>query len=277
MFQDNLLARRPPWLLAGLDVIRRHQVLLPHQVASLAGDDPEHVAQDLVTLRNDGLLASIRVAPFRGTGESDAFLLKGAGLLALQRAGLAPPGCLPRRSRGTHTLAHDLERNELGVALECLDARGLLTLERWVTARASLGFAAHLPERGVLHRIPLVADAFAVVRHGGRTDALLVEIDMGSVSLDRMREKYAGYLAWWQSGGPAGRFGLRSLRVLTLAATSERMHRLLDAATEAAGGRGLGFLWFGTLDQINVERPEAILGPMWGRGDRPGERRELWS
>lgn len=276
-FQDCLLSRRPPWLLAGLAAIHRHQVLLPHQVAALAlvDEDVDAVTQALVALREGGLLASLNSTPFRATDERDAFFLTAAGLLVLQRAGLATPGRLPRRTRGLHTLAHDLERNELGVVLEQLDARGLLTLERWVTRRATLGFAAHLPERGTLQRIPLVADAFAVLRQGGRTDALLVEIDMGSVPLDRMREKYAGYVAWWRSGGPAERFGLRALRVLTLASTPERMARLMGAAAEAAAGRGLGFLWFGTLAQVDAMRPEAILGPAWTRGDRPGERREL--
>lgn len=277
MFQDNLLARRPPWLLDALAAVHRHQALLPHQVAALVRDDPVSVAAQLERLREDGLLGSVRVAPFRGrTDAGDAYLLTAAGLLALQRAGRAPPGRLPRRALAPHALAHDLERNELGVALERLDAQGHLTLQRWVTARAPLGFAAHVPDHGTLKRIPLVADALAVVDRKGRADSLLVEIDMGSVSFVRMRTKYQGYLSWWQGGGPAQRFGLRSLRVLTLAPTAARMKRLLDAAAQAAAG-GLGFLWFGTLDAVSAERPEALLDAVWVRADRPGERSALWA
>jgi hypothetical protein len=251
-FQDSLLVPRPPWLLDGLAAIHRHQLLLPHQVAALVGDAPDRVAEGLDALRADGLLATVRAASFRALGTCDAFMLTAAGLLALQR-------------------------NELGAALEGLDRDGRLTLERWATARAALGFAAHRADRGVLRRIPLVADAFAVVRRMGRVDALLVEVDMGSVSLERMRAKYAGYVSWWLSGGPAERFGLRSLRVLTLAATPERMTRLLDAAADANSGRGLGFLWFGTLDGVDASRPESLLAPTWVRGDRPGERSALWA
>jgi hypothetical protein len=276
-FQDSLFVPRPPWLLDGLAAIHRHQLLLPHQVAALVGDAPDRVAEGLDALRADGLLATVRAASFRALGACDAFMLTAAGLLALQRAGLASPGRLPRRAPGLHALGHDLERNEFGAALERLDRDGRLTLERWTAARSALGFAAHRAERGLLRRIPLVADAFAVVRRVGRVDALLVEVDMGSVSLERMRAKYAGYVSWWLSGGPAQRFGLRSLRVLTLAPTPERMARLLDAAADANSGRGLGFLWFGTLEQVDAARPESLLAPAWVRGDRPGERCALWA
>lgn len=276
-FQGSLFRPRPPWAPDALAAIRRHGALLPHQVAALVGDGEDRVADGLAALRDDGLLASMRVAPFRRNGGGEAFALAAAGLLALQRAGLAPPGRLPRRARGSHALAHDLERNELGVALELLDARGALALERWTTARSALGFAAHLARRGALLRVPLVADAFAVVRRGGHADALLVETDMGSVQVERMREKYAGYLAWWRAGGPAGRFGLRSLRVLTLAPTPERLRRLAEAARDAAPGGGLGVLWFGLLAQADCRAPGRLLEDAWLRADRPGERAALWA
>lgn len=278
MFQDNLLAPSPPWILEALHAVHRHQALRADQVASLAGADPSTIDADLQSLRDQGLLSAVRVP--RGQGGDaldDAYLLSGMGLLALQRAGLAPPGRLPRRPRGLFTLAHDLERNQLGVVLERLDAEGALTLERWTTARTALGFAAHLPEKGTLVRIPLVADAFAVVRHRGRVDGLLVEVDMGSVSLARMKAKYAGYVRWWQGGGPLQRFGLRSLRVLTLVPTPARLRQLLDCAAEATAGQGAGLLWFGTLDLLSLDAPEAFLGPVWARGDAPGARHALWA
>ena len=269
--QQNLLHPTPPWTLDALHAIHRHQALRPGQVAALVAADPATVMADLDALRSQGLLSVVRVPRADGAGD-DAYLLTGMGLLALQRAGLAPPGRMPSKPHGPYALAHDLERNQLGVVLERLDADGALVLERWTTARTALGFAAHLPGRGTFVRIPLVADAFAVVRHRGRVDGLLVEIDMGSVSLARMKAKYAGYVRWWQGGGPLRRFGLRSLRVLTLAPTPARLRQLLDCAAEAAGGQGTGLLWFGTLDLLSVDAPDTLLGPVWVRGDEPGAR-----
>lgn len=277
MLQPNLLRPEPPWALDALHAIHRHQALRASQVAALAGADPATVGSDLRGLCDQGLLSAVRVP--RGHGGAvieEAFLLSGAGLLALQRAGLAPPGRASQRPHGPYALAHDLERNQLGVVLERLDADGALVLERWTTARTALGFAAHLPEKGTLVRVPLVADAFAVVRRGGRSDGLLVEVDMGSVSLARMKAKYAGYVRWWQGGGPLRRFGLRSLRVLTLTSTPARLRQLLDSAAEATCGQGMKLLWFGTLDLLSADAPEAFLGPVWVRGDAPGARHALW-
>lgn len=277
MFQENLLHPGPAWTLDALHAIHRYQTLRAEQIAVLVGTDPATIGPELLALRDQGLLSTVCVPPAEGSATpGDAFVLSGMGLLALQRAGLAPPGRLPTKPRGFYTLAHDLERNQLGVVLECLDASGALTLERWVTQRTSLGFAVHLPEKGTLVRVPVVADAFAIVRHRGRVDGLLVEIDMGSVSLARMKAKYAAYVRWWQGGGPLERFGLRSLRVLTLTSNVSRLRQLLEAATEATQGQGLGLLWFSTLDMLSTEAPEALLGPVWVRGDAPGARHALW-
>lgn len=275
--QQNLLHPNPPWTLDALHAIHRHQALRPAQVAALVPADPSTVSAELHALRSQGLLSLVRVPRGRDGEPDDAFLLSGMGLLALQHAGLAPPGRVASRPHGPYALAHDLERNQLGVVLERLDADGALVLERWTTARTALGFAAHLPEKGTLVRVPLVADAFAVVRHRGRADGLLVEVDMGSVPLARMRAKYAGYARWWQDGGPMRRFGLRSLRVLTLAPTPARLRQLVDCAAEATGGQGMGLLWFGMLDLLHADAPEALLGPVWVRGDAPGARHALWT
>jgi hypothetical protein len=274
MFQDSLLGRRPPWLLDALAALRRHDALTARQVAVVVGDDPRSVALALDGFVGDGLL---RQQPVKMRhSDTHCFALAPAGLLVLQRAGLAPPGRLRPVPVGLHRLAHDLERNELGVVLERLDADRHLRLERFVTSSSRIGFAAHLPHRGQIHRIPLVADAFAVLRVGTRVDALLVEIDMGSVAMERMRAKYRGYVAWWQGGGPLRQFGLRSLRVLTLTATPARLERLRAAAEDGNQGQGTGLLWFGDLDDVRAEDPGRLLGSHFLRADGPGERHALF-
>ncbi|MEK7384527.1 MAG: hypothetical protein AAB262_14750, partial [Elusimicrobiota bacterium] len=110
-------------------------------------------------------------------------------------------------------------------------------------------------------RIPLVADALAIVDAGGGPTALLVEIDMGTVSLARMRTKYEGYVAWRRLGGPERRFGTKSLRVLTIATHATRMARLRAAAAEVAGSEAPGFLWFATANVLDVDAPEKLLAP----------------
>lgn len=108
-----------------------------------------------------------------------------------------------------------------------------------------------------------VADALAVVEVGGKRSALLVEVDMGTVSILRMRTKFAGYLAWWKQDGPERRFGLRSLRVFTVAPNENRLARLREAAREATDGKASGLFWFGAHDAVAVDEPERLLAPRW--------------
>jgi hypothetical protein len=156
-------------------------------------------------------------------------------------------------------LDHEIVKNDLAVVLQLLDARGVLQLLRWETARDALGDAVHVTRGRRAERIALVADALAVIATPAGPTALLVEIDMGTVPVARMRTKYEGYAAWWRRGGPERRFGLRSLRVLTIAKHEVRMERLREAASEASGSDGHGLLWFAASSALDVAAPEYLL------------------
>ncbi|MCZ7681150.1 MAG: hypothetical protein M5U28_21135 [Sandaracinaceae bacterium] len=92
---------------------------------------------------------------------------------------------------------------------------------------------------------------------------------MGTVSVARMRTKYEGYLAWRRLGGPERRTGTKSLRVLTIVNHATRMTRLREAAAEVAGSEAPGFLWFATIDVLDVDEPAKLLEARYwtARGD----------
>ena len=76
-----------------------------------------------------------------------------------------------------------------------------------------------------------------------------------------MTTKYRGYLGWMRDQGPERRFGVKSLRVLTVAPTPTRVARLRDAGLDATDGRGSGFLWFVSESVLDCAEPEKILMP----------------
>lgn len=274
--QESLLTPRPPWLLAALGALGRHQFVTTRQVAAIVEAPVTEVGPVLDGLVDERLLA--RLHPASAVADDTrrpAYTLTrhGARLLAASTAQSLPR--VPNARKSLYMLAHELARNDLGVVLECLDRDGVLKLLRWETARAKIADVAQVIERDRILRVPLVADALAVVEIGGRPSALLVEVDMGTVSVVRMRTKYAGYLAWWKAGGPEQRFGIKSLRVLTIAPNENRLTRLREAAMEATDGRGSGLFWFGDQTNVDVERPGRLLDAAWmpasaRRGDRRG-------
>lgn len=260
--QENLLAPRPAWFPEALGAIGRHGFLTARQLGALVECEPAAVDAVLQGLVAEGLLQTLH--PTHGPGGRaplPAYLLTRQGRDLLRTIQPDVRVDLVRAEKSRFTLAHDLLRNEFAVVLERLSVIGLLTLLRFEVSREAIAAAGHIWERGFRVRVPLVADGFAVLTVGGQTTALLVEIDRGTVAIETMATKYRGYLAWLRDGGPARRFGLRSLRVLTVAPNETRLARLRAAALDATDGRGHGLFWFCPESTVDCERPTVLLEP----------------
>lgn len=260
MLQDSLLAPRPAWLADALGLLARYRFLTARQVALVVGLAEAEVALTMEALVTEGVLQTLTPTTLSlATPRASAFALTRAGLACITNEGLTNPDHVIRPLRSSFTLAHELLVNELALVLHALDARGGLRLLSWQTARERIAEVTHVNEKGRVVRVPLVADALAIVEHLGERSGLLVEIDMGTVSAKTMRRKFQGYHAWWSDGGPARRFGLTATRVLTIAPAPRRLARLRDVAIEAVDGRGSGLLWFLSHEAVDLVAPERFL------------------
>lgn len=255
MNQPTLLPPEPPWLTELLGALAEREYLALHQLAALLGRDPADLGPVLERLVRERHVRQLNGA----TGSRGyALALRGARLLAeLTGDESVPVG----RARSAAILDHELLKNDLAVVLQLLDAQGAIQLLRWETARDQLADAVHLMRGRRGERVALVADARAVIATPNGPSSLLVEIDMGTVSLARMRTKYEGYAAWYRGGGPERRFGTKSLRVLTIAKHEARMARLRATAAEVVGTDAHGLLWFASAEVLDSDTPEKLLAP----------------
>lgn len=261
MPQANLLPPGPSWLPELLATLSEHEYLAVNQLAALLGRAAENIRPVVDRLVHD---RQVRVLSAATGSTAYALALRGARLLAeLTGNEVVPIG----RARSAAMLDHELVKNDLAVVLQLLDAQGTIRLLRWETARDALADAVYLMRRAHGERVALVADALAVIGTPTGPTALLVEIDMGTVSLSRMRTKYEGYAAWWRGNGPERRFGIKSLRLLTIAKHETRSARLRATAAEAVGTDAHGFLWFATTDVLDVDAPEKILAAHFQTAD----------
>ncbi len=260
MLQTSLLAARPAWLPDALGVLARHRFATPRQIAGRFGLDATEVAATCAGLVAEGALRELRATTFATRdANAPAYALTPAGFALIATDPSAARPRATRTLRSAFSLAHELLVNECALVLEALDARGNLRLLSWQTARERIADVTFLVEKGRALRVPLVADALAVVEVGGAHHGLLLEIDMGTVSARTMRRKYLGYHAWWAEGGPARRFGLSATRVVTIAPRTRRLARLRSLAVDAIDGRGSGLLWFLPHDAVDVAAPERFL------------------
>lgn len=262
MFQDSLLHPRPAWLPAAFAFLVRHRFLTAELLAGRLHLDPVDVSATLDALVEEGLLQAVSPAPnLRGDNVSTAYLLTraGADLYATATGEPRPTAIDPRRSLGM--LEHELGIVTFALTLELLEEQGSLRLLRFETARAKIADVVQVAEHGRPLRIPLVADALAVIEVQGEVRALLIEIDRGTVPVERMATKYLGYVHWHRTNGPFQRFGIKNFRVLTIAPTARRVERLRESATALVGSSR--FLWFANVADVQLNVPLRLLGPIW--------------
>lgn len=263
LLQDNLLTPRPPWFASALAALGRHGFLTARQLAAVTHVERANVEPVLVGLVGEGLLETLLPTHAPGGRPLDpSYFLTRRGREVLRGLDERAPAPAVQAKRSRYTLAHDLLRNEFALVLEGLATRGVFVLHRWTTAREELATVGHVPGNGFPARVPLVADGLAVLGLDGETTAILVEIDRGTIGVEKMCTKYRGYLAWFRDQGPMRRFGLKSLRVLTVAPSEARLKRLREAALRATDDRGSGLFWFCPEAALDCERPDALTAPV---------------
>lgn len=257
--------RRPAWTRDALALLARLRFATARMVASRLALDESEVTALFDALAVEGALRVLRQSTLAGDGLAPPAPAYAPTLTGLALAGIDPEHARPRVTRtltSTVSLAHELVVNETALVLELLDARGALRLLHWETRRERLADVSFVAERGRAIRVPLVADALAVVEIHGRRHGFVIEVDMGTVGAATMRRKYAGYVSWWSDGGPTRRYGLPATRVVTIAPAPRRLERLHTLALDATSGRGTGLLWFLPQSAVDVMAPERFLDPV---------------
>lgn len=253
MLQQSFFTLRPAWTLAAFAALGRHRFLSAPQLSVAlrravpeieAALDPLVEARLLGRLETPAINTDTRVRAYTLTPRGARFLATSTGRPVIATANI---------TRSVYLLAHELAGSDFGLRLEALDEAGCLRLRAWETSSSRIAEVAHLVERGMPVRVPLVADALAVfedARPG--VQGVLVEVDMATISAKRMLLKYRGYFAWFRDGGHLRRFGLHSLRVLTLVPDARRRARLEALARQATDGRGSALFWFAEQEPIHT-------------------------
>ena len=224
-----------------------------------------------------GLLheGSVRLDPLMPS-ETRYLALTKPGARALSAAtGTNAEGMTPARlHRSSQKRAHDISVGELGLSVMALSNDALIDLVGVETDDQRLGFGVTLAEPGQApERISLRPDALIVARCSMGRVGLLVEVDRGTVSLKTMARRFRAYFAWQHDGGPSRDFGIKALRVLTVAPNETRLKALHDEASEVNGARPSGFLVFTLQDDLSVCTAERWLGPVAHQlGAVPGNR-----
>ncbi len=152
-------------------------------------------------------------------------------------------------------LEHTLRTNDVRIALTLAAQSEGYRIDKWLDD-AQLK-AEHMREYVVLNvsqgrsqRVPVLPDAYVVLRIGDRRAHFFLELDQATMSNPRWRTRVLAYLAYVTSGKYEARYQTRSLRILTVTTTAKRLANLRATTEKAGGGR---IFWFTTFAEAMHE------------------------
>jgi hypothetical protein len=242
------------------ETVHRHRIMRHTQLQALFFDSPTPAKKRLALLYDHHYLERLIFPVFVGSSPT-LYLLGEAGAKELRKKPeysdlrWYPSSFMLKREKAEHTLA--VNDTFLAVVLACRKLG--YECDLWMTERelkADYDRVTISTSNGKSESVAVIPDSyFTIVAHKDRYPFFL-ELDRGTMTLARFKDKIRAYVAYRQSGGYAKRYGTKSLRVLTVVSTEatdggERRMQELVKATEAT--TSVEWFWFTTLKRLTVE------------------------
>jgi len=251
--------------------IRGYRFLTCRQMAGLFFTSRPACKERLEEMRRRRLVRRLFLPDTVNPWRSEAvFTLAGRGakLLAEHRGG--SQHFLARSSGRSYLfLRHSVRVSDFRLALEkALAVKGyrlLLWLNEWRIR--DLNRTGRWPR---LPRGSIIPDAIFSVELDGRRENFMLEVDLGSAPLRRIRDKMLAYIRFFRQGLHGELYGLPHFRVLIVSTTPSRVGRMLAILRDigvclnmfltAPFPRGFG---------RQAPSPDIILQPIWRRCNEP--------
>lgn len=145
---------------------------------------------------------------------------------------------------------HALKINDVRIAIIQAAQKAGYRLEKWIddSQLKSLEMRDYVivSLHGGVIRSPVIPDAYFVLNLGYRRAHFFLELDQATMSHKRWKTRVLAYKAYAESGKYQNRYKTKSLRVLTVTTTSERLANLKKTTEDAVPQ---GFFWFTTFGQ----------------------------
>jgi len=157
-------------------------------------------------------------------------------------------------------LYHTLQMNDLRIAIILRAQTWGYSVDQWMDdailrGEERKGNGAGL-DRG--DKMPVIPDAYCILNLGDRRAHFFLELDRATMPIPRYQTKVTAYRAYVESGKYQARFQTRSLRILTVTTSQERLAHLKAAAEKDSG---TPLFWFTTFDQ--AVKDDLLSAPIW--------------
>lgn len=248
-----------------LRMVGRYRFVRPAHVHALFGGSPTNLNRRLRLLWEHGYLERPKaLRPTKILTEQLVYGLgrEGARLLE-QRFPTLRVGQLdwtPKKQVGWPYVDHQLGIVDCLVTLQLACDRRDVRLH-WDGHANRLRYVLKLPGA---HDSVLPDAYFKLETAGHETTHCFLEVDRGSVSLQRMHERYEHYFAWWrQRIATHGRYRVRVLTITEDPAYVDSLRRVAADVGRDQGHASWRGLLFGHRWSFNLKHPERILDPIF--------------
>ena len=132
--------------------------------------------------------------------------------------------------------------------------------------KADYDYVTITTAKGKRERKPVIPDAFFVVNTGEYRYPCFVEIDRGTMQLNRFKNKVKAYAKYYRSRGYEKRYQFQSIRVLTVVSTQSRTggdRRLAELKKTTEEATKANWFWFAKLSDISADT--MFSEPIWYR------------
>lgn len=242
-----------------------YRMLSQRQLERVLGKARSTTQQALVRLYHHQYLDRVFM-PVAPMGSSPTLYVLGRrGNDVLRQMGVTDFTGVPGTDLSPMFLEHTLAINDFRIAVQLSCEMHGWDVVEWKTEneiKADYDRVQVRDPRGRTQTIPVVPDSYFVIEIPGRGQArFFIELDRGTMSLERFRHKVQGYVAYYKSGLYNQRYEGKGFRVLTVVDTPGRI-RMRNLVEQAGLVPGIGRrFWFGHLPDL---QPETVLHqPVW--------------
>ncbi len=167
-------------------------------------------------------------------------------------------------------LEHTLRTNDVRIAITMVAARAGYEVAEWQDdselKRREMKDYVHVKGRAVA----VVPDAHFVILRGDRQAHLLFELDRATMDRQRWKTKVLAYQSYLETGKYQRRYHARSLRILTVTTSCERLEGLRKVTVESVHPALAQRFWFTTFDEAT--REDVLSSPIWSVGEEKEKR-----
>ncbi len=162
---------------------------------------------------------------------------------------------------GQQFLEHTLAINDVRIAITLACRRADYSVLIWYgesDLKNDFDRVPALDATGLRKVTSLIPDSYFVLNTPRGIAHFFLELDRGTMTLQRFQNKALAYWAYYQSGAYERRYQTKSLRVLTVTITGKRRENLWQATQKAVESTRF---WFGVLNDISNQT--VLNTPIW--------------